>query len=271
MRPPVATSEVRTEANAMPVVTSAEVLGNWDVVIFEGYRPVRMRGSNRAAFADFDEQGVRLRIECNYSAVGGAVRDGIFVSRPSLRIQTEMGCGKERQDRDERYFAFFARNPTVKRLPDGKLSLVAGETELVLQRTEERRLAFLPDRQSVAGTWRMESLTRYEFQGGWSGIGLSDVPGHIVIDGNRLSYDRCPQFALTFDYASDGRLVKTGGDPLPEKPDCPALNYPDYSAPALPSAMQILTLLHSNPWLEDVGNGQMLVANDQLGLLLARD
>jgi hypothetical protein len=60
----------------------------------------------------------------------------------------------------------------------------------------------VPARSELEGKWRMEDLTRYSSGGGRSGIGLSHVPGRIVIEGNRLSYDRCPQYGLTFSYSS---------------------------------------------------------------------
>jgi hypothetical protein len=260
---------VQSEPKATAAISRADILGQWDVVSFEGHEPVRMHGATRAAFADFDEQSVRLRIECNTSSVGGTVRDGRFVPQPGLRMQTEMGCGKEREERDERYFTFFDRSPIVERLPNGRLRFVAGDSVLILERPEQRRLASVPERSTLEGTWRMEALTSYYRNGGEAGIGLSDVPGGIVIESNRLSYDRCPQYDLTFNYSADGRLVKTGGSQLPEKLDCPALDYPDYEAPALPSAMEILPLLHSSPWVEDVRNGQVLIANERFGLLLS--
>lgn len=259
---------MHAEPNAPAAISLAEILGQWDVVSFEGYEPPT-RSATRTAIADFFEWGVQLRVECNISRRGGVVRDGQFVGQ-GMRTETEMGCGEEREERDRRYFSFFDRSPAIEPLPDRRLRLTAGDSVLILERREQRRLAFVPDRSELEGHWRMKDLTRYGREGGSSGIGLSDVPGRIVIQGNRLSYDRCPRYDLTISYSADGRLVKTGGSPLPEKPDCPALNYPDYEAPALPSAMEILPLLHSNPWVENVGNGQLLVANERYGLLLAR-
>lgn len=268
IEPNVGARPMQSEPKAIATMLSADILGEWDVVSFEGYEPVRMHGTHRAAIADFSEQGVRLRIECNTASVSGIIRDGRFVPQPGLRMQTEMGCGKEREERDRRYFSFFDRSPGIERLRDGRLRLVAGDSVLILERPEQRRLAYVPDLAKLAGRWRLEALTRYERHGGSSGIGLSDVPGRLVIEGNRLSYDRCPQYDLTFSYSSGGRLIKTGGSSIPEKPECPALNYPDYEAPALPSALEILPLLHSNPWVEEVGNGRLLIANARLGLLL---
>ncbi|MFL6725854.1 MAG: hypothetical protein ACJ8FS_04990, partial [Sphingomicrobium sp.] len=71
---------VQSEPNAIAAISMADILGQWDVVSFEGYKPARMHGATRAAVADFDEQSVRLRIECNTSSIGGTVRDGRYVS-----------------------------------------------------------------------------------------------------------------------------------------------------------------------------------------------
>lgn len=257
------------ELAAMPVQSSAEIAGRWDVVSFEGYQPAHSQGATPAAFANFSGYGVSLRIECNHSSVSGVVRDGRFVPQPGLRMQTQMGCGPEREERDRRYFSFFDRSPTVERLANGRLRLIAGESALILERPEQRRLAFLPKRDELDGRWRMDSLTRYGPHGGYSGIGLSDIPGRLVIDGNRLSYDRCPQYDLTFSYSADGRLLKTGGAPLPEKAECAALKL-SWETRGVPTPDQILPLLHGGPWVEDVGNGRMLIANEQLGLLVVK-
>lgn len=267
---PAALAETPAGVQAEPVASSSDIAGRWDVISFEGYEPAHMHGATPAAFANFGADGVRLRIECNYSGVNGLVRDGRFVAQPGLRMQTQMGCRPEREERDRRYFSFFERSPAVERLPNGRLRLVAGESVLILERPERRRLAFLPDRSLLSGTWRMESLTRYGAQGGYSAIGLSDVPGRIVIEGDRLAYDRCRQYALAFSYGPDGRLTKTGGAPLPGKPSCPALKLP-WETSGLPTPDQILPLLHGSPWVDDVGGGQMLIANEQLGLLLTRE
>jgi hypothetical protein len=259
-----------SEPAGTTAMSMTDVLGQWDVVSFEGHTPARKSGSTRVAFADFDERGVRLRIECNHSGVNGSGQGGRFVAVPGHRAQTEMGCGKEREQRDSRYFAFFLQSPRIERLGPARLRLSAGKSILILERPAQRRLAFVPEKSTIQGTWRMNELTRFEPGGGFTGTGLSDVPGSIVIKGNRLSYDRCSRYDLSFDYAADGRLMKRGDSPLPENLDCSSLRYRDYDAPALPSAMEIIPLLHSNPWIEDLGNGRLLIANDRVGLTLSR-
>lgn len=254
----------RIQPATVPVPSAADIAGRWDVVSFEGYQPASRHG----AFANFWPHGVSLQIECNRSRIPGLVRDGRFVTRPGPRMSTERGCEPEREERDSRYFSFFDRSPSIERLGSKRLRLVAGSTVLILERPEQRRLAYLPGRDELEGTWRMESLTRYGPQDGESGIGLSDIPGRLVIQGNRISYDRCPQFAVTFTYGTDGRLVKTGGATLPAKPDCPQLKPPRETFD-MPTPDQILPLLHGNPWVEEIGKGRMLIANDRLGLYVA--
>lgn len=250
----------------VPVPSDSEIMGRWDVVSFESYEP----GFRHGAFANFWPHGVSLSIECNRSRISGLVRDGRFVTRPGLGMTTERGCKPERHQRDSRYFSFFRRSPSIERRADKRLRLIAGSTVLILERPEQRRLAYLPERHELDGTWRMESLTRYGPEDGESGIGLSDVPGRIVIQGNRLSYDRCAEFALEFTYGTDGRLLKTGSPGLPENANCPPLNPPRETFD-MPTPDQILPLLHGNPWVEEIGNGRMLIATEKLGLLVAKE
>jgi hypothetical protein len=250
---------------AVPVPSAAEIAGRWDVISFEGYQPA----SRHAAFANFWVHGVSVQLECNRSRIPGIVRDGRFVTQPGPRMATERGCEPELEARDSRYFSFFDRTPTIERISNSRIRLVAGDSILILERPEQRRLAFLPAPGELNGRWRMESLSRYGPEDGESGIGLSDIPGRILIEGNRLSYDRCPQFALTFTYGADGRLRKTGGA-LPENADCPPLKPPRVTFD-MPTPDQILPLLHANPWVEKIGNGRMLIANERFGLHVTKE
>ena len=99
----------RTEPESVAVTDPEVVLGAWDVVSFEGYAPrSRVVGSTRAAYADFDADGVRLRMECNYAGRRGAVRAGVFEAAADAdHMQTLMGCGADGNAREARYFTFF--------------------------------------------------------------------------------------------------------------------------------------------------------------------
>lgn len=244
--------------------------GQWDVVSFEGHRPKRLNGTTRAAFADFGANGVGLRIECNHSGRAGRVAGGRFQpARDDDGMQTVMSCGPERDARDGRFFAFFDKPSTIERAGPDRVRLRADGVELVLEHPTRRRLANVPTPAEMLGDWRMLELTRYEAGGGYSGIGLSDVPGRIVIADGRMSYSRCPRYAVSFRAGAAGRLVKTGGD-LPAAPgDCRELGAPA-DAPLLPARSQILHLLHSSPAVERSGEDALLLSNDEFGLLVTK-
>lgn len=269
--PKAAQAEMQRPVKTPVPVTATDIQGSWDIVEFDGYRPARLRGSTPAAFASFDSHGVRLRIECNHAGSSGTVQAGRFVTNSgSPSFQTEMGCGKEREERDSRLFSFFAKSPTLTLLPNGRLLLRAEGSELLLERPEVRRLANIPDAAELQGMWRLIELTKYGSAGGLSGIGLSDMPGRISFAGNRLEYDRCPQFGLQYRLGEDGRLAKIAGKPLPlDLSTCRDLSIPT-KALALPSASQIIRILHSNPAVERSGGGMILLSTSDHGLLLSR-
>jgi hypothetical protein len=133
-----------------PVTEFSSIAGQWDVARFEGYEPKRRSGSVRAAFADFGAAGVSLRIECNYSGRSGTLRDGRFVSTPGVGApQTLIGCDTERQERDNRYFAFFGKNPSIEQEGVDRLRLFAEGSELILERPAIRRLHFVPPLSAI--------------------------------------------------------------------------------------------------------------------------
>lgn len=257
-------------ASAGPVASSAEVEGQWDIVRFAGHQPRRLQGTTRAAFADFRPEGVALRIECNYSGANGHVEAGRFVSRPGDRMQTTMGCGPEREARDTALFGFFDRSPNVERLRDGRLRLAAGDTELLLERPQKRRLAYLPSVQELMGEWKLAEITRYHPQGGYSGIGLSDVPGHIAFDGISAKYSACPQYALNYRFSAEGQIEKIGGAALPaERVGCNALKG-EWPGRDMPVPWDVLRVLHGDPLVERIDADTLLVSSDGYGVLLVR-
>lgn len=248
-----------------------DMAGQWDIVSFEGHRPQRLNGTVRAAFADFDELGVRLRIECNYSGRAGKVAGGRF--RPASKndgMQTEMGCGAEREARDSRFFSFFNKSPTIERVRPDRVRLRAEGAELILERPALRRLGNIPTPAEMRGSWRLSEITRYQPGGGYTGSGLSEVPGRIVIADGRISYNRCPRYDLTFRMSEAGRLVKTGGGVPPAAPrECPELSAAP-AAPMMPAPWDVLRLLHADPAIERAGEDVLLLSTDEIGLLITR-
>lgn len=176
------------------ISTAAVVAGQWDVVSFEGYRPQRLSGTVRAAYADFGTSGVGLRMECNYTGRSGRVIDGHFVAEPGgAGVQTQIACGPEGGPREARYFGFFERNPSIEFLSVDRLRLRAGQDELILERPSLRRLSYLASSTELQGEWKMLELSWFPPQGGAAGIGLSEASSRIIIEGDRLRIQGCPR------------------------------------------------------------------------------
>jgi heat shock protein HslJ len=254
-----------------PLADASSTAGEWDVVSFEGYEPRRLSGTKRAAVADFGQRGVKLRIECNDSGRVGRVSNGRFVPGDnSMAGQTVMSCGPERNERESRYFTFFEKNPTVEHIAPDRLLLRAGGTELVLARPAVNRLRFVPTPAELEGKWRMVELTRYLTGGGYTGGGLSEVPGRIVFSGDRLFYNRCPHFGVTFRLEDSGTLKKTGGAAAPSgELNCRELSGPA-AAPRQPALGDILRILHADPTVERVDKDSLLISTQEFGLLITK-
>jgi hypothetical protein len=112
LEPPARPEAARSGPNATAAISIADVLGQWDVVSFEGYKPVRMHGAIRAAIADFDGQSVSLRIECNSSIVekptvklsgSPARRRGMAPKEMGAGIAASPHCAERRICRSQRH------------------------------------------------------------------------------------------------------------------------------------------------------------------------
>jgi hypothetical protein len=255
----------------MPISTTADVTGQWDVVSFEGHWPRRLSGTVRAAYADFGTDGVSLRMECNYTGRSGRVIGGRFVAEPGGDgLQTQIGCGPERGPREVRYFGFFERNPSVEFISVDRLRLRAGHDELILERPSVRRLSYLASSTELQGEWEMLQVSWFPPDGGVAGIGLSEGSSRIVIEGDRLRVRTCREVDLTFHYTEQGQLRKSGGAMLQAGPlGCPGLSD-TADGSGLPKASDAVRLLHADPLVEKVGDGTLLLSNGEYGLLISR-
>jgi heat shock protein HslJ len=269
----VANSNEAALAESTPsdlVPSTDAVMGQWDVVRFEDYQPPRLSETGRATSVDFGENGVALRIECNYSGRAGTIRGGHFItSDENGGLQTAMSCGPERDAREARFFSFFEKAPTVEYHGPDQLRMRAGATELILARPSVRRLNFIPTADELQGRWRLLQVTQYFSEGGFSSIGLSEVPGRIVISGDQLFYSRCPQYRVAIRLTAKGNLEKVGGSTPPAEPTgCKELSA---AAPGrLPAQWDAILLLHASPNLEKSGEEALLISNNHFGLLLTK-
>lgn len=257
-------------ASARLVTQGKAVAGPWDIVEFNGYEPRRLTGSTRAAFADFEQGSVSLRIECNRSDVSGKIERGVFVASPSDGVRTLIGCGREREARDAALFDFFESRPTVFQLPDGRLLLTSEEGELLLERPGKRRLAFLPSARELMGEWRPTQLSRLVPGRGYAAIGLSEVPGQVRFDGIEAAFDGCPELSLRYRLTAQGRIEKIGGAALPAAGlGCGALRD-QIGRQDMPQPRDMIRVLHADPMVEKIDDDTLLVSTDQIGLMLER-
>ena len=261
-----------SESVGVPVTRMAQVEGEWNVVSFDGYRPpLRVEGSTTTAFVRFHGDGVGFRIGCNYSGAGGSIERGRFVTSDSAPpAQTLMGCEPDAEQRDTAFFAFFGKEPTIEKIGDDRLRMVAGSQILELERPEKRRLAFVPKAEALDGEWRLDSLTRLDSQGGMSGMGLMEVPGRIAFEKGTLEYTRCPALALRYDWREPGRMVKTGGADLPASPSgCTELSEPPFQ-PGQLALWDVLKVMHGNPLVERTGEDTIMLETPDHRLVLTR-
>lgn len=251
-----------------PVTALAEIAGEWQVVEFDGYRPARVTHPSPAAFATFGPGGVGLRIECNWSGAPGTIKDGHFVppAKPEPQAQTAMGCGKEREERESRYFAFFKQNPTIEHIAGNRLRLVANGTELILERPEAIRLETLPKIADLIGEWRAEQFQLINHEG-MRGVGLSDMQGRIVISPGSIAMSTCPAGAVAIRYTPDGRLTRTGGaDAAGVRSACDQFAKGAFSMPGL-EPTRIAEVLAGSPKVYWGGKDRLTLQTDE-GLVL---
>ena len=148
--------------------------------------------------------------------------------------------------------------------------MTSGDDRLILDRPENRRLAYLPTSQELLGEWQPTELTRFLPGRGYAGIGLGDVSGQIAFDGIAVTHSRCPDFTLRYRYTANGRIEKIGGAELPtESKGCEAL-HDQPAGPDMPQPWDMMRVLHANPMVEKVDNNTLLVSTDEIALLLER-
>jgi hypothetical protein len=136
-----------------------EIAGQWDIVRFDGHPPPRLdNDGQRHAYVDVDRGSLRFSVGCNHSGMSGRIESGILYPAPvDDGMQTSMGCGIEREARDDTFFKFFRARPRVALLPGGRLRMVAPGHELVLERPSVRRLAMGPALSEITGIWRVDA------------------------------------------------------------------------------------------------------------------
>jgi hypothetical protein len=201
-----------------PVSALLEIEGEWDIVSFDGYHPLRLDADgSRHAFVDFSLDSASFAIECNFSGMTARIDESgrLVETPPAESIVTTMGCGRERERRESDFFDFFRSKPTVTKIDEGLLKLESPGTLLVLQRAEVRRLGKLP--QSLAeieGQWKAVIIYHAMQPGGQRNL-LAPLEGeaaNLTISGGsiRLAFD-CEVMEQKVSFVRPGELSSAPG------------------------------------------------------------
>ena len=261
-------SIVTAPAAAGRAVTSlAEIAGEWDIVEFDGHRPARLDADGqRHSYVDVGPAGLRFTIGCNYSGMSGSIGAGgvLVPANPDNGMQTEMGCGPEREARDEAFFKFFRSRPQLEWLPDGRLRVDGPHHSLLLETAETRRRAFAPPLAEIIGTWRVVSFTRF-LNGGYQGWGAMFAPGRVRIDAATIGYSRCPEAKVSFRYSADFTLSRQSPDEMPSGACAGA------DPPATEVEPMVARLLGQSPHAERVPGGRYVLRSRDYAMLLASE
>ena len=241
-QPPLGKSE-------RPVTSLGEIAGSWDIARFGGYTPTRLHEGVRRAYVHVGPDRLSYVIECNYSGNRAHIdAAGTLHDDEGGRTQTLMGCGAERSARDRAFFSFFAAKPKVSWAGPKRVRMADGETELLLERPELRRLAHLLPARRLAGRWVPQTAAAANPKTGSSGESFRQ-PSLVVIDGESLSYSGCGGARFSFRYSSDGRMTDVREQGRAECGD-------DIASATL------LRIIRSNPLVERDSTGLALTAGD---------
>ena len=257
-------AEAPTAPGQKRVASLTEIAGEWDIVRFDGHSPPRLDSDGqRHAYVNISPGGLNFSISCNHSGMAGLIRDGVLQAAPAdQRTQTAMGCGPEREARDDAFFGFFRARPQVGLLPDGRLKMATADKELLLEKPAVRRLAMGPALPEITGSWRVISFMRFE-GGGHRGWGAMYAPGKVRIADSRVSYSRCPASAVRFNYTPDFVLRRQGDGPAADT------RCPGAAPPATEVELMLVELLNGSPEAERVNDRRFILRTRDYAVLLA--
>jgi hypothetical protein len=246
---PAAVAAPPAPPEPLPLADAASIAGKWDVVSFEGYRPRRLSGTQRAAYADFSERGVGLRMECNYSGRAGTIRDGKFVaSEADDGAQTVMSCGRERDAREA------ASSPSSTRCYDRAHRPGPAPPALRSHRAHPGAAGgpppqYVPTPAELEGRWRLLEVTHY--------MPAAAIRHRAVRSARPGRRFRRPPFlqpvpAIRPDLPR--RPGREAGENRRDRAARRAADCRELAEPApgreLPSQWDVLRLLHDNPLVE---------------------
>lgn len=246
---------------AQPVTSLRDVKGFWLILRFEDFTPSWENGTPwRSAYVQIDEDRLTYNLGCNQSGNPATLgRDGVLRDAgDGLRMQTLQGCGRTREARDRRFFAFFGSNPQMYRMTKDRILLKSGDRQLVLIRPDRWRENNKPDFAEIEGRWVPEMSTAYD---GWGSAGfrIGNNPGVLTIERRGIVWSQCPDVPIHIRWTADARLAATANVDIAE---CAAVANSSDEGPRA-----IMSILNSNPAVIRTGQDHisLIVGTDEKG------
>ena len=226
---------------AQPVTSLRDVQGFWLILRFEDFKPSWKNGTPwRSAYVQIDDDSLTYNVGCNQSGNPATLgRDGVLQDAgDGSRMQTSQGCGRAREARDRRFFAFFGSNPKVIKMSEDRVLLKNGERQLVLIRPDRWREKNKPDFAEIEGRWVPQMSTTFD---GWgsAGFGIGDSSGLLTIERRRIVWSQCPDVPIQIRWTADARLTATD---VVDISKCAAVAQSSFKGPRA-----IMSVLNANP------------------------
>ena len=255
--------------NAQPAddnatLTAEDIAGEWDVVRFGDWQPEFRIGesASRTAFVTFGAEGTGYRLGCNWSGSETTLGpDGMLRGPEDRSIEsTAMYC-EDLDELETEFFLFMKNGATVSRGEDGQLVLSKAGKELVLERPGQRRLAFVPTIEQLAGRWQPVQ-TAIVNERGMRGFAI-DEGAVLTIGADALSFSPCPGYTVAVSF--DDAAIATS-KPSPE-PTCPEFSE---RGEWVDGEARMLDAMRASPRFEKLAGGQMLMTAGENNFTLRR-
>ena len=241
------TKIIPSETRGQPATALQDIRGFWLVERFEEFQPSWRNDTPwRSAYVQIGDEHLTYSVGCNQSGNPASLGPDSILKDvgDGSRIQTLIGCDAVREARDGRFFAFFGSGPDVRKLDEDRIVLKSDERELVLVRPNRWRRTHKPDLSEIEGRWVPQVATTYN-GAGWSSFGLSDKPGVVSIQRERVVWSRCPELPIPVRWTKDAQLAVTAPINVHE---CPTVARATSSGPET-----IMEMLATNPAVIRIG------------------
>jgi hypothetical protein len=237
------------------VVTSLGSIGGpWTIVRFGDFEPNwRSNVGWREAYVHIREDGLSYSIGCNHSGNRARLDEAGILHTETDYPPTLMGCAANAPVSDQEFYRYFRTRPRVTRIGDGRLRLVSGGTELILERPELRRRADPPTWEEIEGRWIPQSFENFSGTG-MSGFSMEEPRGVLTISRGQISWSRCAEATISVTYSPTFHL-KARSRP---KGDCSLSGQPGQDG-----ATRLMRLMRSSPAVKRSGQKTIVLFTDR--------